>query len=119
MGHGYPVKLGHVDKIPGYGVATVPAPKIGDYLLNPNHPANQGKWAIFANIGYSQERPEELIEDLKNGLKENGGDKQLKNGKGEITYIVEMDLGRTKKRKVKTIWQVDKDGDPPHFVTAY
>ena len=37
----------------------------------------------------------------------------------EIKFSIFMDLGVTKKKRFRTVWQIDKPGDIPKIVTAY
>lgn len=86
-------------------------------MLDPEK--SNGKWRLFKALGYERENAAELEHDLKAGLAENGGEESIKNGKGEKTYAVDMELGRTSKAQIRTIWQVDEEGADPRFITAY
>ena len=50
MGHGYPVKLGRVNRVPKYGVAEIAPEKLTKYILDPEN--ETGKWRLFKAIGY-------------------------------------------------------------------
>jgi hypothetical protein len=52
-------------RLPRVDKATVPRPKITDYLLSPNHPAGHEKARWFKKCGFTPEDWEILAEALK------------------------------------------------------
>lgn len=116
MGHSARSKIGNVSRIPRYGKAVVTTGKVS-YLLSQER--SNGKWKLFNALGYTEENPEELQHDLREGLKNNGGEELIKTETGEHVYNVVMELGRTSKADVLTVWQIDREGDNPRFITAY
>jgi hypothetical protein len=45
-------------RLPDPQKAVVEREKIADYLLNPAHPDNGGKFEFFAQLGFSREQPD-------------------------------------------------------------
>lgn len=117
MGHGYPVKLGRVNRVPKYGVAEIAPEKLTKYILDPEN--ETGKWRLFKAIGYDLDNPQDLERDLRRGLRENDAEASIKNAKGEKTYVVTMELGIGTTSRIDTVWQTDNDDAPPRFITAY
>lgn len=66
MGHGYPVKLGRVNRVPKYGVAEIAPEKLTKYILDPEN--ETGKWRLFKAIGYDLDNPQDLERDERMGL---------------------------------------------------
>ena len=117
MGHGYPVKLGRVNRVPKYGVAEIAPEKLTKYILDPEN--ETGKWRLFKAIGYDLDNPQDLERDLRRGLRENDAEASIKSAKGEKTYVVTMELGIGTTSRIDTVWQTDNDDAPPRFITAY
>jgi len=51
--------------LPNADQAIIPAEKLRDYLLNPDHPNNGGKARLYAALCYTAANWEDLAEDLR------------------------------------------------------
>lgn len=106
---------GIVHRVPNYKNATIADTKITKYCLDPS----KKHFKEFTDVGYSKDDPERLKIDLLKGLSENEAEGTFPNEHGARSFVVKMDLGVTKKKKFKTVWQIDKDAVNPKFVTAH
>lgn len=106
---------GVVKRTPNYKNATIPNPKIENYLLKDG----AKHYKEFIDVGYSSDYPQQLKKDLLNGLAENEAIATNPNAHGAKSYTVYMKLGITKKRTFKTIWRIDNKSTTPRLVTAY
>ena len=88
--------------------------KINKFLLKPG--AKHSK--EFFDVGYSTDDYIKLYEDIASqfDMKKAKYDEKSKFGRG---FSMDMQLGITKKRTFKTVWQIDKEGDKPRLITAY
>jgi hypothetical protein len=93
-------------KLPNPQKAIVDREKITDYLLNPAHPDNGGKFKFFTQLGFLREQPELLTTALK-ALAE----------KYVIVGRIQSPSGN--RPLVQSIWIVDKGLDAARLVTAY
>lgn len=106
---------GIVHRMPNYKNATIAEPKITKYCLDPD----KKHYKEFIDVGYSKDAPEQLKQDLLNGLAENEAEGTFPNEHGDRSFSVYMELGVTKKKIFKTVWQIDKGTTHPKFITAF
>ena len=67
-------------------------------------------------MGYSKDDPDKLASDLITGLKDKEPIKSEQGYRGRIKETYIMELGVTKKKKTKTIWE--NDGGRRRLITA-
>ena len=102
------------DIIPNVTRADIPERKISEFLIKPGAKHSQE----FFDVGYTVNDSELLYHDIIEMLKKGKAIKMAGKYYGNRDrYCVIMTLGKTKKRKFKTVWQII-DGAPV-FVTAH
>lgn len=72
-------------------MAVVEEAKVRDYLLNPNHPGNHGKAALFQAFGFQAARWEEMRDALRKHPAENEAARTAQNPHG-MKYEVRCSL---------------------------
>jgi hypothetical protein len=107
-------------KLPNAHLATVPEPKVRQYLLNPAHPAGGSKASFFMRFGFTAAGWQQLTEALLRHAREN--------------EVVEEEVTRHGKRyaldgplaapdgtvlNIRSAWYISPDSDAPRFVTAH
>ena len=74
----------------------------------------------FFNVGYTEENSLLLKYDI---AKQYDMKKAFDFGTGykepNVTFIIFMDLGVTKKKRFRTVWQIDKPGDIPRIISCH
>lgn len=106
---------GFVNSVPNADRATIADGKIMKYLLDPE----KAHYPEFIAVGYSRDDPERLRQDLLSELRKNPATVYGSNGFSVVSFEVDMMLGVTRKKKFRTVWQVNVGTDYPRFVTAY
>lgn len=88
--------------------------KINKFLLKPG--AKHSK--EFFDVGYLPDDYAELYKDIaaQFDMEKAKYDEKSSFGQG---FSIDMQLGITKKRTFKTVWQIDKNGDKPRLITAH
>ena len=90
--------------------------KISHYMLE------EGKkhYREFFNVGYTEENSLLLKYDI---AKQYDMKKAFDFGTGykepNVTFSIFMDLGVTKKKRFRTVWQIDKPGDIPRIISCH
>jgi hypothetical protein len=107
-------------KLPNADQAIVEREKIGDYLLNTEHPDNGGKAAFFLALGFSRDRWQQMAA----ALRQVAGNCPVSNNVASphgMKYIVagQIETPCSKRPLVLTVWIVDRGLDVPRLVTAY
>lgn len=94
--------------------------KVTEYLLNELHPDNGGKAAYFKALGYSEDRPQELVDALLQVAWEGSIKNMIVTVHG-AKYVVDGRLASPsgKRSVVRTIWIIDSGEETPRLVTAY
>ena len=106
---------GIVNRVPNADRAIIADSKITKYLLDPS-----GKhYKEFIAVGYSENNPEILKNDLLKAVKESAAMAFEPNMHGNRTFHVDMTLGVTRKARFRASWQIDTGKDFPRFVTAF
>ena len=102
-----------------FQTAVIPPRKLVDYLLATDHPEGGSKAAFFLACGFSADAPDRLDFALRQQA-QGGEATAIATGFG-MKYVVEGPLlgvdGRS--RRLRSVWIVETDGEPPRFVTAY
>jgi hypothetical protein len=107
-------------KLPNAQKAVVDCEKITDYLLNPAHPDNGGKFRFFMQLGFSREQPDLMATALKALAEENEVTSVTESPHGQKYVIIgRIQSPSEKKPLVQTIWIVDKGLEAARLVTAY
>jgi len=73
----------------------------------------------FFNVGYTQDNPLQLRYDMAQQFDMEKAVEETVNKKGEKKFSIFMDLGVTKKKRFRTVWQIDQNSDKPRIITAY
>lgn len=103
-------------RLPNHKRAVFPKNKLGNYLLNPTKEPNKSR--VFIDIGYNMKNADRLEADIREGLKNNKATLFAPNEYGTPAQVV-MELGITKKQKIRTAWMYEQGSNAPKFITAY
>ena len=106
--------------LPNFNRASIDPQKVREYLLSEAHPVGRFKAAFFCAFGYTQNRWEQLRDDLlalaQGGVAAPG--KPSPFGRTfEVNGILKGPSGRS--AEIQTVWIVRWNEDAPRFVTAY
>ncbi|GEM_PF-1478726 len=115
------------DALPQWKNAEIDPRKFEQYSLNPNNPANQGKWKAFIQLGYDintresrQNATQNIITQLKNQLEKTPAIPQDETAYGlkfEVRVII---IGLNGKQgNLFTGWQIDKGKNIPRLITNW
>lgn len=110
-------KSGIKKQLPNYRNAVIHRNKLKNYLLSPEK--SNGKADFFNAIGYNMRNYKTLERDIRIGLKSNTAVAFNTDKYGNVSYEVIMEIGISKKEKVKTGWRVDNGTKIPRLITAY
>jgi hypothetical protein len=115
------------EPLPQWQNAEIDPRKFEQYSLNPNNPANQGKWKAFVQIGYDLNTIEDrqnATQDIINQLKKQLGntpaipqDETAYGLKFEVRVIITGLNG--KQGNLFTGWQIDKGKNNPRLITNW
>ena len=106
-------------RLPNAAAAIIPADKLHDYLLSPEHPIGRYKATFFRSLGYGPEGWETLQTDIRALL---GGDaEELESTDYGKKYGITGSLTGPNGRSapVVSIWIILVGENVPRFVTAY
>lgn len=73
----------------------------------------------FFRVGYTQDDPMQLRYDMAQQFDMDKAVEETVNKKGEKKFSIFMDLGVTKKKRFRTVWQIDPDNGKPRIITAH
>ena len=107
-------------KLPDAEKAQVTEAQVVRYLLSTTHRAGRSKAVLFMEFGFDPNRWEELAQALKQHAMDNEVARIEKTEFG-TRYVIDGPLKAADERwlNIRTAWYIDKDGDPPRFVTAH
>jgi hypothetical protein len=109
-------------KVRNAHLAVVERHKVLDYLLNASHPDNGGKAQFFESLGFSRDQPEMLVSALSAVAQNGEVVERAESAHGE-KYVVDGSVssqtGESRRRKVRTVWIIDRGSEAPRLVTAY
>ena len=107
-------------KLPNGEKATVPPPKVVDYLLSTTHTQGRHKAAFFRSFGFAVDSPETLVAALR------------RHGAGHDVFAVEdtafgkryiveggMPAPDGRAPVVRSVWFLEENESVPRFVTAF
>ena len=115
------------ESLPMADNAEIDPRKFEEYSMNPNNPANQGKWMAFAVLGYDvestqsrQAAAQNIIKQLRQGLV-NAPAIQGQNSIYGIRFQVQVRIFGVNGRvgNLMTIWQIDNDKNVPRLITNW
>jgi hypothetical protein len=111
-----------VARLPNADQATIPPEKLRDYLLCPDHAEGAHKARVFsAALGIDRSDWEYLREQILARLVSSEIGEVRMGGAFGVRYGVPMLIeglnGET--HEIITAWIVDREDDPPRFITAY
>ena len=93
--------------------------KISDYLLSPIHPVGRHKQRFFVTIGFSPDRPEDLVTALRRVAREGVLREETATGYG-TKYIIDgwlvAPIGLV---GIRTVWIIPEGSLVPELVTAF
>lgn len=91
-----------------------------DYLLSPTHSVGRFKAALFTQLGYAQERWQELERDLRAQHLTSEAEEISGTRHGRKYRIQEPLVGPNgKKAELVSIWIIRRGETAPRLVTAY
>jgi hypothetical protein len=93
--------------------------KLRDYLLNAEHPENQGKASLFAALGYDRDNWARLADDFRSQHLTGEATESRPNASGRTYVIVAPLQGTLGRATILSVWQVDYGSEVPRFITAY
>lgn len=88
--------------------------KVKRYLLK----EGTKHFAEFSNVGYTFSDGERLTADIADNFSYSKA-VEKKTVDGSERFVVYMELGVTKTRRFRTVWQKDTPDGIPRFLTAY
>lgn len=92
----------------------IPDAKVKKYLLK----EGTKHYEEFSNVGYTTFDGERLKSDIANNFSYSKAvDKKIVGGSER--FLVYMELGVTKTKRFRTVWQKDAPDSTPRFLTAY
>ena len=99
--------------------AIIEEQKLRDYLLNPDHERNNGKWRLFAALGYTQRNWERMAEDLREQHHTQECEFSRVTVHGDNYTIVAWLQGPLGSANIESVWQFDLGSDVPRLISAY
>jgi len=107
-------------KLPNLEEAVIPQTKIGNYLLNLEHPDGGSKARFFLHFGFQRVAWKVLAEALRQHVRDNEVARLDTDADG-VTYIIEGTLVTPSGRKprVRSVWLLEAGELAPRFITAY
>mgnify|MGYP000367825639 CR=1 FL=1 len=115
------------DSLPNAQRADIDLRKFEEYSMNPDNPANQGKWMAFAAIGYDVQNAQGRNSAAKNvvsqlrqqlaSLPATQGQGSLHGLRFEVRAVIQGINGR--KGTLITIWQIDAGRDILRLITNW
>ena len=90
-------------------------PKISRFLLKPGAKHS----AEFFNVGYTEQDSLALNADIYRQFDEAEKVDVRVSEDGTESFSIFMELGTTKKKRFRTVWQRDPGSDKPRFITAH
>lgn len=90
-------------------------PKISRFLLKPGAKHS----AEFFNVGYTEQDSLALNADIYRQFDEAAKVDVRVSEDGTESFSIFMELGMTKKKRFRTVWQRDPGSDKPRFITAH
>lgn len=90
-------------------------PKISRFLLKPGAKHS----AEFFNVGYTEKDSLALNADIYRQFDEATKVDVRVSEDGTESFSIFMELGTTKKKRFRTVWQRDPGSDKPRFITAH
>ncbi|HEX3988337.1 MAG TPA: hypothetical protein VHZ30_02830 [Verrucomicrobiae bacterium] len=108
-------------KLPNAQSATVPKPKVVQYLLNPAHPAGGSKAHFFLRFGFAPVKWRQFAEALLRHARENEVVESERTIHG-CRFVVDgpMPAPDGSQLNIRSAWYIDAADDAtPRFVTAH
>ena len=98
----------------------IPREKVVDYLLSTTHSVGRFKAAFFTQLGFTSEKPLELIDALSRLAHANDAIPAERNSFGQKYTVRGIVTGPEGQSAVlETVWIVLNSESHPRFVTAY
>jgi hypothetical protein len=107
-----------VATLPRADQAIVSLENLRVYLLNPDHPTNGAKAAVFAALGYTQSNCEVLAADLRAQHLVRDAAPGRFNPRGQTFEILATHVGPLASARIISVWLIEEGEDAPRFVTA-
>jgi hypothetical protein len=99
--------------------AIIDPAKLRDFVTNPRHKDNDGRWRLFAALGYSQSNWEQLELDIREQHLSQEATFSRATAFGDFYEVIAMLVGPRGSATITTVWQYEPGSDVPRFVTAY
>jgi hypothetical protein len=106
-------------KLPNASAARVGLEKLTEYLLSETHPVGKSKADYFKSLGFSGDRPEELLAAFLNLARSEEVKDHILTPFG-TKYVIDGRIqGSRSSAVVRTVWFIERNTAPPRLVTAY
>lgn len=109
-----------MDKLPNAEKAVIPAEKLSEYVLNPEHPVGKNKAVLFDTLlGLTAIHADELSTAIRNAVLVNPAQFTREDEYGK-RYEVSFDFFRNgRKCVILTAWIIPKNEGIPRLTTCY
>ncbi|MBL7805978.1 MAG: hypothetical protein JNL02_19710 [Saprospiraceae bacterium] len=109
-----------MDKLPNAEKAVIPAEKLSEYVLNPEHPVGKNKAVLFDMLlGLTAIHADELSTAIRNAVLVNPAQFTREDEYGK-RYEVSFDFFRNgRKCVILTAWIIPKNEGIPRLTTCY
>ena len=104
--------------LPNPNAVNVSPLKVRDFLLDPNHPNNNGRARVFLALGYSSVQWRILQRDLRD-MALPWEAIEVSSPFGHRFLVSGMLIGPAGASPVRTVWEIRDGTDAASFVTAY
>jgi hypothetical protein len=106
-------------KLPNASAARVDLEKLTEYLLSETHPVGRTKAEFFQALGFTRDRPAELLAALLKLARSAEVVDQALTPFG-IKYVIDGRItGPKGSAAVRTVWFIERKRAAPRLVTAY
>lgn len=105
--------------LPNAADAIIAPEKIRDYLLNPEHAKNRGKWRLFEALGYTRSNWPVLEADIREQHLVLDAEEVEPNAYAR-RYRIEGELkGPIGRARIRTTWAIPHETGVPRLTSAY
>jgi hypothetical protein len=108
------------DYLPNSSASIVKENKVKDYLLSTTHLEGKSKAKFFFEFGYSEDKPEELVDSLRTHASTQPIIETEENDHG-TKYVLQCSISTPDGRSpcIITVWIIKREDVEPMLVTAY
>ena len=107
-------------RLPQHELAEINIAKLRDYCLSSTHPRGRHKARIFrAALGITEQDASWLHDKIKAALPAAEVTRQDEDEYGQRWQVDFLAKRQTKQTMVRTIWLIDRNGNPPRLITCW